>query len=223
VLSHFCVELSVFILLSNQGNTHTLNMLPFLVILLLGVSQQCLGCASILQRVGLLNNFATRLGKAAQDDSLPEIPMINVPGQRFTATHGIRAKKGEAKLFLFTVEEYPSANYAAISANVAVAGVNGGQEKYSMYLKYGAAPTPTKFDYRSVVTASDSYVGDKLYSHDIRVERPTPGQYYLLIQAREDFHELLVTAIVDTPPQQEEQSVARGPGFTIQRMGRPQN
>ena len=29
-----------------------------------------------------------------------EIPMINIPGQRFTATHGIKAKKGEAKLFL---------------------------------------------------------------------------------------------------------------------------
>jgi hypothetical protein len=26
--------------------------------------------------------------------------MINVPGQRFTATHGIRAKRGEQKLFL---------------------------------------------------------------------------------------------------------------------------
>ena len=32
-----------------------------------------------------------------------------------------------------------------------------------------------------------------------------------------------MTAIVDTPPQPEEQSVARGPGFTIQRMGKPQN
>ena len=30
----------------------------------------------------------------------PHIPMINVPGQRFTATHGIKAKAGEAKLFL---------------------------------------------------------------------------------------------------------------------------
>lgn len=30
----------------------------------------------------------------------PEIAMINVPGQRFTATHGIKAKAGEAKLFL---------------------------------------------------------------------------------------------------------------------------
>jgi hypothetical protein len=35
-----------------------------------------------------------------QGDLEPEIPMINVPGQRFTATHGIRAKKGEHKLFL---------------------------------------------------------------------------------------------------------------------------
>ena len=30
----------------------------------------------------------------------PEIAMINVPGQRFTATHGIKAKAGDAKLFL---------------------------------------------------------------------------------------------------------------------------
>ena len=75
-----------------------------------------------------------------------EIPMINIPGQRFTATHGIKAKKGEAKLFLwvqpisyfscwpiifyyhvrFTVEEFPPANYAAISANIAIAGIRGG-------------------------------------------------------------------------------------------------
>jgi len=198
-------------------------MLPFSLILLLGVPQLSLGCNTIFQRFGFFNNFARRLGKAAQDDSPAEIPMINVPGQRFTATHGIRAKKGEAKLFMFTVEEYPPANYAAISANVAVAGVSGGHDKYAMYLKYGMPPTPAKYDYRSVVTASDSYVGDKLYSHDIRIERPMAGQYYLLIQAYENFHELLVTAIVDTPPQPEEQSVARGPGFTIQRMGKPQN
>lgn len=198
-------------------------MVPFLAILLLGAGgpHYAAGCFSLMQRTGLFNNFARRLGKAAQED--PVLPMINVPGQRFTATHGIRAKKGEAKLFLFTVEEYPPANYAAISANVAVAGINGGQEKYAMFLKYGAPPTPAKYDYKSVVTASDSYVGDKLYSHDIRIERPRPGQYYLLIQAYQTFHELLVTAIVDTPPQPEEQSVARGPGFTIQRMGKPQN
>jgi len=198
-------------------------MLPFIAILLLGVPQQTFGCNSIFQRLGVFNNFARRLGKAAQEDSPAVVPMINVPGQRFTATHGIRAKKGEAKLFLFTVEEYPPANYAAISANVAVAGISGGHERYAMFLKYGVPPTPAKYDYKSVITASDSYVGDKLYSHDIRIEQPYPGQYYLLIQAYETFNELLVTAIVDTPPQPEEQSVARGPGFTIQRMGKPQN
>ena len=45
-------------------------------------------------------------------------------------------------------------------------------------------------------------------------------EYYLLIYAYEDFEELLVTAIVDTPPEYDNE-VARGPGFTIQRMGRP--
>ena len=40
-------------------------------------------------------------------------------------------------------------------------------------------------------------------------------QYYLLIYARENFDELLVTAIVDTPPDFEERSAK--PGFTIQR------
>ena len=46
-------------------------------------------------------------------------------------------------------------------------------------------------------------------------------EYYLLIYAYEDFQELLVTAIVDTPPELDEGSIAGGPGFTIQRMGRP--
>ena len=41
--------------------------------------------------------------------------------------------------------------------------------------RYGAPPTPAKFDFKSVVTASDSYVGDKLFSQDIRIERPYPG------------------------------------------------
>ena len=44
--------------------------------------------------------------------------------------------------------------------------------------------------------------------------------YYLLIYALEDFEELLVTAIVDTPPDMEERSAK--PGFTIQRMGQYQ-
>ena len=46
------------------------------------------------------------------------------------------------------------------------------------------------------------------------------SEYYLLIHAYEDFQELLVTAIVDTPPEYDNE-VARGPGFTIQRMGKP--
>ena len=45
--------------------------------------------------------------------------------------------------------------------------------------------------------------------------------YYLLIQARKSFRELLVTAIVDTPPEEEDVLVRRGPGFVIQRMGEP--
>ena len=45
-------------------------------------------------------------------------------------------------------------------------------------------------------------------------------EYYLLIHAYEDFQELLVTAIVDTPPEYDNE-VSRGPGFTIQRMGKP--
>ena len=45
-------------------------------------------------------------------------------------------------------------------------------------------------------------------------------EYYLLIYAYEDYQELLVTAIVDTPPEFDNQ-VNVGPGFTIQRMGRP--
>ena len=77
--------------------------------------------------------------------------------------------------FRFTVEEWPPANYAAISANIAVSGIKGGHEKYVMFLKYGSPPTFAKYDYRSVVTASDSYTGDKLYSQDIRIEQPFPG------------------------------------------------
>ena len=45
--------------------------------------------------------------------------------------------------------------------------------------------------------------------------------YYLLIVARKNFNELLVTAIVDTPPEEGETMIRRGPGFVIQRMGEP--
>ena len=78
-------------------------------------------------------------------------------------------------IFRFTVEEWPPANYAAISANIAIAGTHGGHQKYGMFLRYGAPPTHAKWDYSSVVTASDSYIGDKLFSQDIRIETPYPG------------------------------------------------
>jgi len=201
-----------------------LTHVTLLLLTALGLPHRSAGCLPGFRDVfnqrgfGLLNNFARRLGKAAQDEV--EIPMINVPGQRFTATHGIKAKRGESKLFLFTVEDWPPANYAAISANVAIAGIKGGHKKYGMFLRYGSPPTHAKWDHQAVVTASDSYVGDTLFSQDIRIEAPYPGEYYLLIYAYEDFEELLVTAIVDTPPEYDNE-VARGPGFTIQRMGRP--
>lgn len=166
----------------------------------------------------LFSSFARRLGKAAPDDSRNEIPYINVPGQRFTATHGINAKEGEHKLFLFVVQE-ENVNYVAISANVAVAGTEGGPEKYEMYLRYMAPPTKDKWDFKAEVTASESYVAPNLYSRDIRINRPEPGSYYLLIIAKENFQELLVTAIVDTPPESDEDK--DGPSFTIQRMGEP--
>ncbi|XP_023341065.1 uncharacterized protein LOC111711058 [Eurytemora carolleeae] len=186
-------------------------------VLMTGLLSPSEGCLSLLPP---MQGFARRLGKAATD-MIVEVPMINVPGQRFTATHGIQAKKGEHKLFLFTVED-SNANYAALSGNVAVAGVlQGAPQKYEMYLKYGSPPTVAKYDYRAQVTAADSYNGEKLYSRDIRIERPIPGQYYLLIRALEDFQELLVTAIVDTPPDIEEERAAK-PGFTIQRMGKYQ-
>lgn len=45
----------------------------------------------------------------------------------------------------FTVEEFPPANYAAISANIALAGVAGGHEKYDLFLRYGLPPTPVQY------------------------------------------------------------------------------
>ena len=56
-----------------------------------------------------------------------------------------------------------------------ITAICSGHQKYGMFLRYGAPPTPAKWDYRSEVTASDSYIGDKLYSQDIRIETPHPG------------------------------------------------
>ncbi len=54
------------------------------------------------------------------------------------------------------------------------------------------------------------------YSRDITVPHPKMGEYFLLLEARESFHEMLITAILDFPP-----DVANGPvpDFTIRRMG----
>ena len=36
----------------------------------------------------------------------------------------------------FLIEDGAKANYAAISANVALAGIEGGHDKYDLYLRY---------------------------------------------------------------------------------------
>ena len=38
-------------------------------------------------------------------------------------------------LFRFLIEDGAKANYAAISANVALAGIEGGHDKYDLYLR----------------------------------------------------------------------------------------
>jgi len=83
-------------------------------------------------------------------------------------------------------------------------------------MKYGSPATLTDYDQRSSVSASESYVGDVLYSRDIMVRRPKMGIYHLLLVAEQDFDELLVTAIMDTPPDQGQEA-----NFVIRRMGRP--
>ena len=56
-------------------------------------------------------------------------------------------------------------NYIAVSSNIALEGSNGGPEKYELYMKYGAVPTPIDYDLKSSLTASDSYVGTVLYRY----------------------------------------------------------
>ena len=51
------------------------------------------------------------------------------------------------------------------------------------------------------------------FSRDITVQTPVMGQYYLTLVVYEDIHELLMTAIMDTPPDE------RQAAFTIRRMG----
>ena len=55
--------------------------------------------------------------------------------------------------------------YIAVSSNIALEGSNGGPEKYELFMKYGAVPTPNDYDVKSSLTASDSYVGTVLYRY----------------------------------------------------------
>ena len=94
-------------------------------------------------------------------------------------------------------------------------GSNGNPEKYELFMKYEGIPTVNDYDLKSSLTASDSYVGTVLFSRDITVSTPKPGRYFLLLVAYEELRELLMTAIMDTPPDERQAS------FTIRRMGEP--
>ncbi len=117
---------------------------------------------------GLERMFSSPFGtqrstnELSTESSHAGITRINSPGQRFTATHGISAKRGERKLFVFVVDR-TDVNYLAVSSNIAIEGSRGGPERYELYMKYGSPPTEKDFDQRSTLTASDSYVGDVLY------------------------------------------------------------
>ena len=107
----------------------------------------------------------------------------------------------------------PDVNYLAISSNIIIKGLKGGPEKYDLYLRYGQPPTIYEYDEKSRVTASGSYVSDVLYSRDIAISKPEPGNYFILLTAKENFHELLITAVMDIPPDVKEAD------YTIRRIG----
>ena len=68
-------------------------------------------------------------------------------------------------IFRFDVDR-DDVNYIAVSSNIALEGSNGGPEKYELYMKYGSVPSPTDYDLKSSLTASDSYVGTVLYRYN---------------------------------------------------------
>ena len=173
------------------------------VLFLVSNGVDCCGSFFGLERM-FSSPFGTQrsTNELSTESSHAGITRINSPGQRFTATHGISAKRGERKLFVFVVDR-TDVNYLAVSSNIAIEGSRGGPERYELYMKYGSPPTEKDFDQRSTLTASDSYVGDVLYSRDITVPRPSLGEYYFLLVASKNFHELLVTAIMDTPRSEE--------------------
>lgn len=54
-------------------------------------------------------------------------------------------------------------NYMAISSNIALSGIQGGPDRYELYLKYGGPASVSRYDQKSTVTASESYIGSVLY------------------------------------------------------------
>jgi len=191
------------------------NIIVVTFVILLAAVQESQSCRSLSQSISRVwSSLIPVRGSTdvATDKFGFDVSRINSPGQRFTATHGISANKGERKVFVFDVDR-PDVNYIAVSSNIALEGSNGGPEKYELYMKYGSIPTPNDYDLKSSLTASDSYVGTVLYSRDITVQTPAVGQYYLTLVVQEDIHELLMTAIMDTPPDE------RQAAFTIRRMG----
>jgi hypothetical protein len=53
-----------------------------------------------------------------------------------------------------------------------------------------------------------------LFSRDISIPTPATGNYFLLLEAKQTFYEMLITAIMDTPPSANEAA------FEIRRMGK---
>ncbi len=127
---------------------------------------------TVSARMGLTNDVAVE-----ENNEVVETFRVNAPGQRFTATHGIAMRKGMEKNLVFVVDR-PDVNYIAVSSNIALEGEAGGPDKYELYLGYGRPPTPYNYDQKSVVTASESYVGQVLYRYVVenKVELYTTPQ-----------------------------------------------
>jgi len=186
------------------------NMSNLVIFLTLLLAYECHGCFSLHPIFGGRQSGVPPLARRSGADL--EISRINSPGQRFTATHGISLAPGETKMFVFDVDR-ADVNYLAVSANVAMEGSNGDPQKYEIFMKYEGLPSVSDHDLKSSLTASDSYVGNVLFSRDITVTNPKPGRYFLRLVAYEHLRELLMTAIMDTPPDERQAS------FTIRRMG----
>ena len=159
-----------------------------------GESDCCASLSQSISRVWSSLIPARSISETASEKFGVEVSRINSPGQRFTATHGISASTGETKVFVYVrtnnrLDKYylflfalmhnitifisysrfdvdrNDVNYIAVSSNIALEGSNGGPEKYELYMKYGAVPTPIDYDLKSSLTASDSYVGTVLYRY----------------------------------------------------------